>query len=343
MSNGRPDEILDPDTGHPAAAARPAAVDERGPQPEAAASPSAVIEVSPAAVPGPAPGTPTGSAHAAQPPVTEPAQQMAAELTQTPVTGAPRLPGPRAGPPADARPGPARPATAPTQRGPEPTASAGGPRELLIPGRTVRSSLMTGSGEVGTRPDPSGRTRRVSRGQSGGPRRRSGDEPTGTTGRESAITDSSGDHGTPDPGSTVRWVPPRQLGASARKHEGRAVIPGGPDAPLRVWRPTGAGHQDDTVSAGQAGAPPPRQPAHDAGTRSRVEQSSDASPAAASAPQLIVMLPPRAPRRPRPSGSGGAWAACGRGLCDERFDSHRHGQHLAAQPAGRRDEAEPHR
>ena len=89
MSHGMPDEILDPATGHPPAVARRAAVSETGPQPETAASPSAVVEVGPPAIPGPAAGTPAGSAHAARPPVTEPARQMTTEPTQTSVTGRP--------------------------------------------------------------------------------------------------------------------------------------------------------------------------------------------------------------------------------------------------------------
>ena len=298
ISRGAPDEIPEPVTGQPPVAARRAAAGEQDPRSGTAAGPGAVMEVSPAAVPGPAAVRPTGSARAAQPPVTEPGRQPAAELTQAPVTGPDHAPGPpHAGPPAEARPGPARPATAPTRRGPEPTAPAGGPRELLIPGKTVRPSRVPGSEEAGAGPGPSGRVGQVS----SGPLRRSAGEPAGITGREPAVTGSSGDRGAADPGLTVRRIPPRHTGAAARKHDGGTVIPGGQAAPLRAWWPAGPGHQDDIVPAGQADVPPPRQPARQAGIRSRVEQPSAAppAPAPAPAPQIIVMSPPRAPTAPQ--------------------------------------------
>ncbi|MGD0603386.1 MAG: hypothetical protein ABSA53_07270 [Streptosporangiaceae bacterium] len=306
MSRGTPDEIPEPAAGHPPALPRPAVTAEAGPQPGAAARSSAVMEVSPAAVPGPAPVRPAGSAHAAQPQITEPAQHMAAELTQTPVVGPARPPGPHTGRRTAAGPGLAGPTTAPARRGPEPTASAGGSRELLIPGRTVRSSVMTGSEEAGAWPAPSGLTRPVSTRPPGGPLRRSAAEPTGITGREPAATESSGAHSLPDRDRTVARIPPPPLGATARKRDGGTVIPGGQATPLRVQRPAGPGRQTASGPAGQADTPPPRRPAPAAGHPSRVEQPPAtppaaipvAAPAPAPAPQLVVMLPPRTPTAP---------------------------------------------
>jgi hypothetical protein len=292
MSRGTPDEVPEPATDHPPALPRPAVTADSGPQPGAASSPSAVMERSPAEIPGPAPATSAGSAHAAQPLFTEPAPHLAAELTQTPVAGPGPPQGPHAGLRTDAGPGPVSPAIAPAQRRPKPTASAGGSRELLIPGRTVRSSVVTGSEVVGAGPDPSGLTSQASKRQSAGPLRRSG--------RESAMTDSSGDRSPPDPGLTVRRIPPRRLDATVPKHDGETVISGGQATQLRVQRPAGPGRQADIVSVDQANTPPPRRPAPGASTRSRMEQPSATPPATAPvlAPQVIVMLPPRTPTAP---------------------------------------------
>jgi hypothetical protein len=305
ISHGAPDEIPRPVTGQPSAAALGAAAAERGPRPGTAASPGAVMDVSPAAGPVPAPARSAGPARAAQSALTEPARQMAAELTQAPVTRPDHAPGPpQAGPPppasplADAGPGPARSATALARRGPEPTAPAGGPRELLIPGKTVRPSLVTGSEQAGAGPDASGGASQVSSRQPGGPLRRSGGEPTGITGREPAMTDSSGDRGTPDPGLTVRRIPPHPTGAAAREHDGGPVIPSGQAVPLHAWRPARPSRQDDIVPAGQADVPPPRPAARQPGLWSRAEQPSAEPPAAPPAPQIIVMSPPRTPTSP---------------------------------------------
>jgi hypothetical protein len=296
MNRNTPDEIPEPAADHPPALPQSAVTAEPGPQPRAAASPSVVVDVSPAAVPWPAPVTPTGSAHAAQPLINELTQHMAAELTQTPLAGSVRAPGPHAGPRADAGSGLARPATAPAQRGPKPAAPASGSRELMIPGRTVRSSVMTGSEEAGAWPVLSGPARQVTKRQPGGPLRRAAAEPAGITGREPTTTDSSGDRSPPDPGLMVRRIPPRHLDATARKHDGGTVIPGGQAAPLRGQRPASPGRQADIVPAGQANTPPPRRPAPEAGNPSRVEQPSAPPPAAA--PQVIVMLPPRTATAP---------------------------------------------
>jgi hypothetical protein len=297
---GTPDEIPEPATDHPPALRRPALTADRGPQPGAAARPRAVMELGPAEAPGPAPATPTGSAHSAQPLITEPAPHMTAEPAQAPVARSDHPQEPQAGPGTDAGPGPVGPPAAAPQRGPKPTASAGGSRELQIPGRTVRSSVMTGSEEAGARPDPSGLTSTVSKRQSAGPLRRSGAEPAELTGREPATTASSGDRSAPDPGLTVRRIPPHHPGATARQHDGGTVIPHGQATPLRVQGPAGPGRQADIVPVGRPDTTPPLRPAPDAGSRSRTEQPSATPPATAptSAPQLIVMLPPRTPTAP---------------------------------------------
>jgi hypothetical protein len=307
MSRGMPDQIPETAAGHPPAAARrtdvaeqPAATAERGPQPDAA-SPRALMEASSAAVPGPAPGTPTGPAHAARPLITEPAPHVAAEPTQTQVAEPADPPRPQPGPPAAARPGPARPAAAPAQRQPKPAASAGGPRELLIPGRTVRSSLMTGSEETGARPDPSGLTGQVSQGQPGRPPRRSGGEPAGITGREQAMTYGSGQDGGPGLSPAVRRIPPRPQGASAREHGADPVIPGRQATPLRAQRLAGPGWPADIGPAREAETPP-RRPAPQAGIRSQAEQPPAPPPAvpAVPAPQIIIAPPSRTPRSRTP-------------------------------------------
>ena len=306
MSRGMPDEIPETAAGHPPAAARrmdvaeqPAATAERGPQPDAAASPRAVMEVSSAAVPGPAPGPPAGPAHAARPLITQPAPHVAAEPAPTPVAEPAVPPLPQAGPLAAAGPGPA---TAPAQREPKPVASAGGPRELLIPGRTVRSSLMTGSGEAGARPDPSGLAGHVSQGRPDGPPRRSGGEPAGITGREQAVTYGSGEGGGPGLSPAVRRIPPRPQGASAREHGGGdPVIPGRQAAPGRVQRPTGPGRQAGIGPAREAETLP-RRPAPQAGIRSQAEQPPAPPPAVppVPAPQVIIAPPSRTPRSRTP-------------------------------------------
>ncbi len=301
-SRGTRDEIPEPATEHPSALSRPAVILEPGPQPRAAASPSAVTEPGPAEGPGPAAITPTGSAHAAQTLITEPGRYTATELTQTPVAGSGHPRGPHAAPPPDSGPGPVRPATAAAHQGPEPKASPGGSREVLIPGRTIRSSPMTRSEAVGTGSDPSGLTSHVSKRQSAGPLRRSGAEPAGITGRAPAMTNSSGDRSPPDPGLTVRRIPPRHLGATAGQHDAGTVIPRGQASQLRAQRPAGPGRrQADIVPAAQADTPPSLRSAPEAGTRSRMEQPPVTPPATAPVsppPQFIVMLPPRTPTAP---------------------------------------------
>ena len=295
ISRGIPDEVPEPATDHPPVLPGAAVTADRGPHSGAAATPSAVIELGPADVPGPAPGTPTGSACGAPPLITGPALHMAAAPTQAPVARSDRPAGPHAGPGPDAGPGPVRPAVAATPRGPKPTASAGGSRELQIPGRTVRSSVMTGSEEVSTGPGLSGLTSHVSNRQPAGPLRRSAAEPAGITGREPAMPVGSGDRSPPDPGLTVRRIPPRHLGETARQHDGTVIPPGQATSP-RGQRPAGPSRRQAGIGpAGEADTPPSRRPAPEASTRSRVEQPSATPPAAApaSAPQLIVMLPPR--------------------------------------------------
>jgi hypothetical protein len=293
VSHGTPEKLPEPGTDHPPALPRPAVTARQAPRPGTAASPSAALEVSRAAVPGPTHVAPTGPPHAAQPPITEPARQMAAETTRTLVAGLARPQEPHADPGTDARPGPVRPTTAAGQPGPEPAAPAGGSREMQIPGRTTRSPVRTGSEEVGAGPDPSGLTRQVSMRQPLGPLRRSGAEPAGTTGRESATTDSSGDLSTPGPGRTVRRIPPHHMSTTAPNHDGGALIPGGQATPLRVRQPAGLGRLADILPVGQADTFPLRRPASEAGIRSRAEQPPPPAPVAA--PQLIVMLTPRTP------------------------------------------------
>jgi hypothetical protein len=310
FSRGMPDGIPEPAAGHPPAAARRAAVPERpaaaaepGPRPEAAASQHAVTDLSSTAVPGPAPGTSAGPAHAARPMITEAAPPVAAgprktQVAETAVPAPPQAVPPTAARPlAAAGPGPAGTAAAPAQREPKPAASAGGPRELLIPGKTVRSPLMAGSEEAGAGPDPSGPVRQVSQRQPGGPPRRSDGEPAGITGREQTLTYGSGERSRPDLSPAVGLIPPRPPGASLREHGADPVIPGRQASPLRVQRPAGPGRQADIGPARQAETAP-RRPAAQAGIRRPAEQP----PAAASvpAPQVIIVPPPRTLRSRMP-------------------------------------------
>ena len=295
ISRDMPEAIPEPAAGHPLAAApqaavpeRPAAAAEPGPRPEAAASPHAVMDLSSTAVPGPAPGTPAGPAHAARPMITEVAPHVAGPAVSART---------QAAPPAAAGPGPARSAAAPTQRKPKPAASAGGPRELLIPGKTVRTTLMTGSEEAGAGPDPSGLARQMSQRQPGGPPRRPGGEPAGITGCEQAVTYGSGESSRPDMSPAVRLTPPRPRGASPREHGADPVIPGRQAGPLRVQHPAGPGRQAGIGSARQAETPP-RRAAPQAGIRHHAEHP----PAAAQvpAPQVIIVPPPRTLRSRTP-------------------------------------------
>ena len=261
ISHGPRDEIPEPANDHRPALPQPAVTTDCGPQPGAAAGPSAATELGPAEGPGPVPATPPGPAHVAQPLITDSAPRVAAEPSQIPVAGSGHSERPHAGLRTDAGPRPVRSAIASAGRGPEPAASPGGSRELLIPGRTVRSSLTTGSEEAGTGPDPSRLTSHASMWQPAGPLRPSGAQPAGIIGREPAMTDSSSDRSPPDLGLTVRRIPPRHLGATARKHQGGTVIPDGQATPLHVQRPAGPGRKADIVSADQADTRPPRRPA----------------------------------------------------------------------------------
>ena len=282
--HGPPDQTPGPATGHP-----PAVTAEPGPRPGATGRPSVVLDVNPAPVHGPAAVTPPGSVRAesvraesvqaesvqaGRPMITESAQHMAAE---------------------DAWPGPAGRAAALEGRGPKPAASAGGSRELLIPGTTVRSPVMAGSEQADVRPGPPGLTGPVSKGQPDGTPRRSATEPVRMDGREPAPTDGSDDRSVPDPGRTVRRIPPPQ--ATARKHGGGTVIPGGRAAPAHLQQPAGPG----LGPTGQLVTPPPWRPVPEPGLSSREEPLPAPSPVAApvAAPQIVVTLPSRAQVPPR--------------------------------------------
>jgi hypothetical protein len=295
MRHGVPDEIPEPTASHPPAAAprtataeRPAAAAERGPQPGAAASPRAVTEVSSATVPGPA--------HAAPPLITEPPSHVTAGPAQIPAAGPAYPPRPQAGPTAAAGPGPPRSAAAPARRESQPAAPAGGPRELLIPGKTVRSSPMTGSEETSAGPGPSGPAGPVNQGRPDGPSRRSGGAPAEITGHEQARTFGSDESNRPDPSPAVRRIPPGRPGVSAREHGGDPVIPDRHGSPVRGQRPAGPGRQADIGPVREAETPPTRRPRPEASISGQAEQP----PAAAPVPPLIVTLPPRTPRSRTP-------------------------------------------
>jgi hypothetical protein len=164
---------------------------------------------------------------------------------------------------------------------------------MAIPGRTVCSPVRTGQKEISAAPDPYNLAKQVGMRQPPGPLRRSGPEPAGTSGRESALADTTGEPRTSGPDRTVRRIPPRQTNATAPEHDGGPLTPGGQAAPLRVRRPAGPGRQADTPSAGQADTFLLHRPSSEAGIRGRAEQPPVTVPVPA--PQLIVMLPPRPP------------------------------------------------
>lgn len=296
MSTGTPDELPQAGTGHPPAFSRPAVIAEQAPPAGAAGRPSAVTEAGRAAVPAPARRAPTGLPRTAQPSSTGPARQMAAEATQTLAAGPGGPLEPRADRETEAGRGAGGPMTATARPGPEPAAPAGGSREMAIPGRTVRPPVSTGPEQIDVGPDPSSLARQVNTGQPPGPLRRSGPEPAGISGRESAVADSSGELSTPGPGRagrTVRRIPPRQMSAAAPEEDAGALILGGQATALRVRHPAGPGRQADIQPAGQADNFLPRRPASEAGSRGRAEPPP--APVPVPAPQLIVMLPPRPP------------------------------------------------